>query len=368
MKPTVWIFSIEPIESRYTCQWHIHLPQLFEQQLGDQFTIRQIDGVQQQSQATAGAFLNFADTNLWKSSQLSAFLQMYNQGLVSPNDHLVFTDAWNPTVLQIKYMRDLLQLNWTVHGLWHAGSWDSHDFLGRLVGNELWVKNCELAMYHAVDHNYFATQFHAHMFWNNLIVQYGHIEDRLSSAIDRKKIVRTGWPFEFLPQILRAHQQVPKRDLILFPHRVAPEKQVEIFKDLATHLPQYQWVVCQEQQLTKSQYHQLLAESKMVFSANLQETLGISTCAEGPISRSVPMAPSRLSYTEIFSDYPEFLYPSEWTESWDQYQLHRTALIDRVLHTMNNYEQLTHRLHTYNSTVFEKYFHADQLISKLKVG
>jgi predicted dienelactone hydrolase len=49
-----------------------------------------------------------------------------------------------------------------------------------------------------------------------------------------------------------------KRDIILFPHRIAPEKQVDIFRDLAEQLPEYEFVVCQEQELTKNEYHNLV--------------------------------------------------------------------------------------------------------------
>ena len=37
-----------------------------------------------------------------------------------------------------------------------------------------------------------------------------------------------------------------KRDLIVFPHRIAPEKQPEIFRDLADSMKQYEFIICQE--------------------------------------------------------------------------------------------------------------------------
>ena len=53
-----------------------------------------------------------------------------------------------------------------------------------------------------------------------------------------------------------------------------------------------------------------LGESKIVFSANLQETLGISVY-EGALVGAFPLMPNRLSYTEM---WPEgALYPSNWT-------------------------------------------------------
>ena len=343
--PTLWIFSLEPLETRYTAQWHTHVPRLLQAQLGDQFKVVQVDGIQKNSTVTPGAFLNFSDTNYWKSSQLCKFLELHNSGLTSPDDQFLFTDAWNPTVIQLRYMSDLLKFNWKLHGLWHAGSYDPQDFLGRIVGNKPWVRHSELAFFDAFDYNYFATKFHVNLFTKTFFNQ-----------INEQKIVRTGWPMEYMKSIIESTPQFSKRDLILFPHRVAPEKQVEIFRDLAKQLPQYEFVVCQDKPLTKDEYHSLLSQSKIVFSANLQETLGITTCAEGPLAGSIPLAPNRLSYSEIFSNFPEFLYPSEWTESWDNYLVNRRHVIRRIVDIMNSYSTHKDLVTQYINTSYPNYF------------
>ena len=116
------------------------------------------------------------------------------------------------------------------------------------------------------------------------------------------------------------YKGMKKKDLILFPHRIAPEKQVDIFRDLKEQLPQYEFVICQEQQLTKNEYHNLLGEAKLVFSANLQETLGISWY-EGALVDAIPMIPDRLSYSEMGLD--DFKYPSEWTEDFFAYKKYK---------------------------------------------
>ena len=84
----------------------------------------------------------------------------------------------------------------------------------------------------------------------------------------------------------------------MFPHRIAPEKQHDIFLDLADSFPDYKFITAHDKQLTKNEYHELLAKSKMVFSANLQETLGISWY-EGASLGAVPFVPDRLSYSEM---------------------------------------------------------------------
>jgi hypothetical protein len=367
-KPTIWIFSLEPIESRYTKQWHEHVPALLKNKLGDKFNVVQVDGVQKNSQLTPGAFLNFSDTNYWKSAQMCAFLEQHNQGKTSPNDHVIFTDAWNPTVIQLKYMSDLLGFNWTLHGLWHAGSYDPQDFLGRLVGKKNWVRHAEKSFFHAFDHNYFATDFHIKMFVDNLLEDGFKSENPwyeldFEDYLTSKKIVRTGWPMEYMENTLTMYKGMKKRDLILFPHRIAPEKQVEIFRDLKEHLPQYEFVVCQDQQLTKNEYHNLLGEAKLVFSANLQETLGIS-CYEGAIVDAIPMVPDRLSYTKMY--YDTFKYPNEWTESFESYKVFRPALCYKITQYMNNHDQFKYQVRKQSKDLTEQFFSANKLLENIK--
>lgn len=358
-KPNIWIFSIEPLESRYTQQWYDHVPTLLADNLGDQFNIVQIDGIQKNTSVTPGAFLNFSDTNYWKSSQLCNFLDQYNSGLTTPNDQFIFTDAWNPTIIQIKYMNDLLSNNWIINGLWHAGSYDKWDFLGRLVGDKPWVNHTEQALFHAIDHNYFATYFHIELFART----HGDQEypyDWVDSQLGTNKIVRTGWPMEYMASTLSNYQDTPKRDLILFPHRIAPEKQVDIFRDIAASLPQYEFIVCQDKSLTKDAYHKLLAESKIVFSASLQETLGISPY-EGAIVGAIPLMPSRLSYPEMY--HSDYLYPSLWTKDWESYLNHKDQLIAKIIACMTDYDRMSVDVATnILPTLTTEFFSANKLI------
>jgi hypothetical protein len=179
---------------------------------------------------------------------------------------------------------------------------------------------------------------------------------------DHKKIIRTGWPMEYMNDTLTAYKNMPKRDLILFPHRIAPEKQVEIFRDLKEHLPQYEFIVCQDTPLTKNEYHNLLGEAKLVFSANLQETLGIS-CYEGALVNAIPMVPDRLSYTEMY--YNTFKYPSKWTESFESYLAHRTELCGKIVQYMTNYDKFLPSLNKQALDLTENFFSATELLKRI---
>ena len=58
-----------------------------------------------------------------------------------------------------------------------------------------------------------------------------------------RKFNRVGWPMEYMHDTLSSYKGMQKRNLILFPHRIAPEKQLDIFLDLKERLPQYEFVV-----------------------------------------------------------------------------------------------------------------------------
>ena len=108
---------------------------------------------------------------------------MFCNGSVKDGDYFLYTDAWNPTVIQLRYMAELLGVDIRVGGLWHAGSYDPQDFLGRLIGDKPWVRNAERSMYDCYDHNFFATDFHIDLF-----------EESFRSSMVEKEPVRVGWP------------------------------------------------------------------------------------------------------------------------------------------------------------------------------
>jgi hypothetical protein len=252
-------------------------------------------------------------------------------------------------------MAELLGVNIRIGGLWHAGSYDPHDFLGRLIGDKPWVRHAEMSMFECYDDNFFASEFHWDLFAETFALDMG--------IVDQNKMKRVGWPMEYLRNSLDSYKGMDKKDIILFPHRIAPEKQVEIFRDLRTHLPQYEFVVCQEQSLSKNEYHNLLGEAKLVFSANLQETLGISWY-EGALVDAIPMVPDRLSYSEMA--LPEFKYPSQWTEDNTSYVKYRGELMKKIVDYMDNYEDYLPSIHKQVNKLSKDFFSGQALYEVLK--
>jgi hypothetical protein len=363
---TVFLVDLESVETRYTGQWKAHVPALLRKAGHNVHIISGPTDIP--SATTPGAFLNFGGTNIYKASQVEQLGRLFCNGTVSSGDHFIFTDAWHPGIINLKYMSELLSIPVVTHGLWHAGSYDPQDFLGRLVGNKPWVRHAEKSFFWAFDHNYFATEFHVKLFIDELLMdgypsENPWYEEDYAERYNSGKMVKTGWPMEYMDTTLTPYKGMDKRDLILFPHRIAPEKQVEIFRDLKEHLPQYEFIVCQDQQLTKNEYHNLLGEAKMVFSANLQETLGIS-CYEGALVDAIPLVPDRLSYTEMY--YDTFKYPSEWTESFESYTVHRPNLCFAIMQHMDNYTTRIPQIRKQAEDLSKYFFSADRLLENIK--
>lgn len=313
--PTLWLFDIEPHEQRYTSEWQVELPTqinaAMRQFAEGKWQLEVISGDTATQTPTEGAFLNFAETNIYKSAQTAEFARLIQEGYVGEDDRVFFADAWHPGVIVVRYMSDLLGLGLSIRVMWHAGSYDTWDALGQKIKDKRWSYNFERAVYCAAGKNYFATEYHKRKFLKKI------------QPPDEARTKVVGWPMEYLWGKLPDLVGHGLKDTILFPHRLAPEKQPEVLRLLEPMLPEYRICFAQETQLSKAEYHQELARAVAVFSANLQETLGIGVF-EGLLAGAVPIVPYRLSYREI---YQHRCYPSDWTTSLEAAETHAEDLV-----------------------------------------
>jgi hypothetical protein len=312
---TIHVVGLEPLPTRYTSEWDYYLPLQLTgaaQRKGLAAKIWPVSGGVVPARLPPGTFLDPAATHIFKSRQGEEIARRFQDGQVQPGDVFLIADAWHPAVIQIRYMSQLLEMPVCIIGLWHAGSYDPNDFLGR-IARRRWAHSMEQALFDTYDLNVFATLYHVKLFCN-----------AFDLSPEDLHIAQCGWPMEYLPNVLAPYARLPKENIVLFPHRLAPEKQVGLFRDLAGSFPSWQFIVCQDRPLSKPEYHELLGRSRAVFSCSLQETLGIG-CYEGVLAGAVPVVPDRLSYTEMYPE--EFCYPSVWTASWEAYQQHKPLLV-----------------------------------------
>jgi len=357
---TVYIVDLEAVDTRYTKEWKYNLPKQLKRATNSD--VVSISGGDTPQATTPGAFLNFGGTNVYKANQMQQIGKLFCDGKIKDGDYFLYTDAWNPTVLQLKYMAELLKVKIKIGGMWHAGSYDPQDFLGRLIGDKPWVRNTEQAMFDVFDNNFYATDFHIDLFCETFTKAEQYVG---LNAPKGNKVCRVGWPMEYMEHTLDMYQNMDKKNIILFPHRLAPEKQPAIFQDLKNSLPQYEFITCQEKPLTKNEYHNLIGQAKLMFSANLQETLGISWY-EGAILGVIPMMPDRLSYKEMALN--EFLYPSDWTENMETYKKNKKQLMAKIEDYMENYSKYAPAVLKQKTKLRDQYFSGNKLYGVVSNG
>jgi len=243
-------------------------------------------------------------------------------------------------------MSDLLEIPVEIHGIWHAGNYDPTDILGMKMQKD-WPPHQERAWYYACDYNWFATNFHRSMFLKNL------------GICDAFKAHRSGQPHEYIIPQLEDLLDTPKQDKVIWPHRYNADKQPEIAEELKTD---FNMIITAKMGLNKEAYYRELASSKVIFSCALHENLGISIM-EAVLSGVIPVLPDRCSYAEM---YPaEFLYPSTWTSSEENFLHYKPQLVEFIRDRMHHPEKYAYALGIAQDTIKNSYLTCNKMLDPL---
>lgn len=354
---TLYIVDIEPLDNRYTKQWQRYFPQIAEKHLGDVFTVQNISGEADNYDAPqAGAFFNFAGTCEYKASQAAKIAKMFGDGTVKKGDYFLFTDAWNQTVHFVKYMSELTGIKVYMGGIWHAGWYDPTDILGATIENKSWARAMEVSMYYALDQNFFGSQHNLNLFLKTLDLK--NVESK-----EQRCFSPGVYPLEWIAN-LRNHQ--PKKDIVVFPHRLNYDKAPWIFDELReevqrTH-PEIEFVKTQEQNYSKEQYYEFLKTCKVIFSANKHENLGIGTF-EAMSAGCLPIVPDKLSYHEIYA--APFKYAVD-EDFYSNFALFKPALANMIIDFVENYDNYKIHLETQLDRIQSTFFSGDKMFKDIR--
>jgi len=290
----IFNIPIENIEERYSSQWNEWFPIEFNRLDVDALTIH---GRQLTSKIEEGSFLDVCGTNYFKATQLQRIVEMIYSGGVRDGDVFFFHDLWFPGIEMLAYIRDGLGLEFKIFGCLHAGTYDPYDFLAQR-GMGRWAEDIENGWFKFIDGIFVATSFHKQMLSN-------------SRDVDFKKIHVTGFPIYWK----YGTDWDEKEDVVVFPHRLDPEKVPEDFATLEEKLKETglfnDWRFIrtmddwnkQSGLLTESEkkiyYYRSLQKAKIAVSFAMQETWGIAM-QEAAFSGCLPFVPNRLSYPELY--------------------------------------------------------------------
>jgi hypothetical protein len=291
----LYIISLEKIESRYTTQWYNY----WKKEFSKVFNVEYIDGKDIEQTIKKGAFLDFNTTNIYKAQQIEKIAVLFNENKIKNDDIFLFMDGWHYGITALKYMIQLNNINVKIFAYFHAGSWDKFDRITQ-AGFRKWATFDECAWFNALDGSFVSTNFHKKL-----------ILDFFNGNIPKNKLHVVGFPMNWRKETNVARDfkhfsdDLFKKDIVVFPHRLDKEKQPGKFEWLKKQLPDFTYIRTMDEKRTKEEYYKILQQAKISFSASLQETFGIGT-VEALMLGAIPIVPYRLSYVELYER--QFLY------------------------------------------------------------
>lgn len=304
----IFYLPIEPLECRYTNQMLNWVTADLQGFVGDQYAV--VLPEQASSSIKHGQFLDSYESNRFKAAQLALVAQAFAHNKVHSGDLFLLGDVWFPGIEMVRMMAELAGVHVKIAGWHYAGTFDQADFYYRALG--IWSRRFEAMLCeHILDAICVGSQSHAALLAHNL------------------KVPIAAFGLSWKPRSLPEHNGQERQNIVVFPHRIAPEKNVTAFLRCARKLKHKGWkfvismpdTAAHGQALAtdyvsvirhpnKASYYELLHNSKIVYSSALQETFGYAINEAIACGCSV-VAPNRLSYPEVLEHDNKFLYADD---------------------------------------------------------
>lgn len=313
---------IESLKDRYSENWNQHFPQALASLEGVRSVYTVYPKTELSDTVVQGQFLNVLDTNLFKSKQIAEIVELFKQGRIGNSTVFFFHDLWFQGIESLFYIRDALGINFKIAGMLHAGTWDYHDFLShKQMGR--WARKIEESWLNEIDLPIVSTHFHRSL-----------IEGRRGPIKNLKVIPFPLWHLESLSPFKT------KENIVVFPHRLADEKNPALFDELAkvlqNKLPDWKFIKTKDVCKTKEEYFALLERSRVAVSLATQETWGIAQL-EATAAGCVPVVPDALSYSEL---YPSYLRYQTLTDAFNvPYHFYVPAVANKVIEVIEQFEE-----------------------------
>jgi len=324
MKHDLIYVPIEPLAERYTEQWYRNLPVLF----AEHFNVRVIDGEPLQQVVKVGTFLDINSTVHYKSVQLAKIAALFDKGLVKPNTRFFFGDIEFWGIESVRLMADMNHISVRLVGFLHAASYTHGDAFEIAAPYQQFT---EVGWIAAMDAVLVGSQYHKNAVLARRLAPMNqlHLADR---------IVVSGNPL-FACDYSAYYK--PKQNLVVLTNRFDlekdPESTLRLFAKAKAAHPEWEFLVTTSRQtftsnspallelakdmerlgiisirsgLTKAEYHQVLAQAKVMVSHSPEESFGY--CAvEAMLYGCQPLLKNNASHPELVLQEGSFLFSTE---------------------------------------------------------
>lgn len=328
---SIFLVPLEPLEERYTASWYKNIPEIFKDsfQKDDVFLI---DGDTLTDHVDVGTFLDLNSSAHYKSEQLKAIATLFYEKKVKNDDVFFVFDIQFPGIETIKLLSFLQGIRVYIFGFCHASSYTIEDFMEPASP---FLKYFEIGWLSVFDLIFVGSEYH-----KNAIIDR-RINTIVVSEKDKKilsdKIVVTGNPL-FESDYNFLEKEVTKKKQLIISNRFDWEKRPNLSLDfcyilkkrvpdlnivVTTSRPVFKsnksWLVdfarCMESDgiikiydgLSKNEYHQLLAESKVFLTNTIEENFGYCLI-EAILANTYPLAENKYSHPELLLNDDRFLF------------------------------------------------------------
>jgi glycosyltransferase involved in cell wall biosynthesis len=355
---------IEPLQERYSQQWYDNFPKAFKTQGYETIVI---DGIVLSDTVEVGTFLDINSTIHYKCAQLQTISKMFRSKQIQDGDIFFFGDLEFWGIESVRLLADLNQVDIKITAFLHAASYTIEDAFAIA---EPYQRYTEVGWISICDFVFVGSEYHKQA-----------VVDRRLAPVNRldlaDRIVVTGNPLWKEDYALTSVPE--KRDQLIISNRFDWEKRPNLSLDFAYILKKRnpdlqimittsrnefksnkQWlvdyatalekdgIVTIKSGLSKAEYHEILAQSKVMLTNSIEENFGYCII-ESCVYNTYPVLKNALSHPELVQGDERLLFNDE-----DEVvsKIERLLSADfSVVHYAENYFYSIDRIMTYINTL-----------------
>jgi len=338
----LWYFPLEPLEERYTKALYDHTIRDLEDK---NVNYEVIEGEPLTESVESGVVLDSESRHHYCFTQLNKFFEKIKEGEVTDGDVIFNQDFWHTGIESVPYIESLRDWDLPMYGFVCSGSFEDWDFTN-LTGMRDWAKHIERGWFEAYERVFVGNERMRQMV--------------LPEIQNPSKIHVSGLPLDqdWVYERAEPKPTSQKEDAVVFPHRWDEEKAPEMFNKLADRFededvrfihttgrtgeigngPEPSENVEVIQGKSKEEYYKLLADTKIIFSSALQDTVG-NAMFEAISLGNTPVVPE--------GQYNEYL-PSEFRYERGSVE-DAVDLVEKYLDS-DNHRQIPEKVEKYNDS------------------
>lgn len=296
---------------------------------------------------------SFGGETLYKSDQYVNLYRSLIAGNVSPNDIVIFADAWNPSALSFRAVCESMKLKVKMIGVWRGGLYDMYSPLWVAMWGKRkdWAMALERSLYNVYDCNCYLDESARRRFMQ----RYSY------RAMDKFRL--TGFPYESVIDEYNAIGPIEKRNVVVVPHNAVTDEQRDIVRAIQSHLNMFEFVNCQDNRLSRDEYYEVLSTAKVVLAVNLYESDPVSVY-EGMVFGCIPVVPDISMYSSMFPE--QYRYPAHYVQPpFLNFVRGRAYMFSRIQSIIDSYEQMTEQLSVDTLHMTREYYSNESFIKLL---